>query len=212
MHRDMTDKRIFQFSQWLIEKNPHAITHFQEWLFYPGMLFGAQESWWGAGKKRPRPHEGLDMCFYRDREGVIHHWGRMVVIPLMEDGVVQKISTDDFIGCSIYVIHPHLETPSGEALYSIYAHVTPIEKLHEGDRLRAGTLIAHVADFKKTKAAMIDHFHFSLALLPFSFLKKNMNWKTMADPAMVTLLNPLDHMACRYGVRAYEEKEKQRSS
>ena len=48
---------------------------FKEWIFYPGMLFQDREAWWVDNGLRAAPHEGIDLCFYRDKTGQVRRIG-----------------------------------------------------------------------------------------------------------------------------------------
>ena len=191
------------FSEWLIRANNLDAAEVHQWFFYPGMLFGSSSTWWQGNPNRPGPHEGLDLAFYCDAQNKIKHVPMKMKIPVMYTGIVRKISNDDFIGQSIYVCHPQFTNDKKENLYSIYAHSKGCDFLTEGMTVEESDIIAVVADFSKTKAKMPSHLHLSMAFLPRHFPKANMNWKTMADPDSVHLVNPLDFLELNYTIQEY---------
>ncbi|MBU0990915.1 MAG: M23 family metallopeptidase [Proteobacteria bacterium] len=193
------------FSKWLIDMNNLKADSFHQWIFYPGMLFGSMDTWWGKTGNRSGPHEGLDICYYEDLKGKMHRIGPTTKIAAMYHGIVYNISDDDFIGQSIYVIHPQFKNCSGDTLCTVYAHARAYEGILEGTAIHVSDIIAEVADFRKAGSSMTDHLHLSMAYLPAQISKTNMNWKTMANPDMVTLLNPLDYIECRYNLKAYRK-------
>ena len=60
-----------RFFTYLVELNRPYLDGWQKWLWEPGMLFQAPETWWGDPKPRPAPHEGLDLCCFIDDQGNI---------------------------------------------------------------------------------------------------------------------------------------------
>ncbi len=93
-----------KFTEWIVRENALGRSGFQEWFFYPGMLFNAMNKWWGNQGKRDRPHEGLDLCFYKNRKGRILQLDESTKIPVLYDGVVVQV-INDFIGKSVMVEH-----------------------------------------------------------------------------------------------------------
>ena len=191
------------FSKWLIRANHIDESEFHRWFFYPGMLFGSISTWWKGKANRPGPHEGLDLAFYCNAQNTVNPVPMKMKIPVMYTGIVRGISNDDFIGQSIYVCHPQFTNDNGNALYSIYAHSRGCDFLTEGMTVDESDIIAVVADFSQTRAKMPPHLHLSMAFLPPHFPKENMNWKTMADPDSVHLVNPLDFLELNYTIQEY---------
>ncbi len=48
------------FSDCLVRCNGLSRAGFEEWVFYPGMLFGALEAWWGKGPGDARRGSGCN--------------------------------------------------------------------------------------------------------------------------------------------------------
>lgn len=63
--------------------------------------------WWGDCGERDNPHEGLDLCLYRNMEDDILRLDEKTNIPAMSDGVVVKI-INDFLGRSV-ILEPPLD-------------------------------------------------------------------------------------------------------
>ena len=68
------------------------------------MLFNSTDKWWGDQGKRDKPHEGLDLCLYKDREDKILRLGENAKVPVIYDGIVVGI-VDDFLGKSVIIEH-----------------------------------------------------------------------------------------------------------
>jgi hypothetical protein len=96
---------------------PHT---FRRWRLKPGMAFGADHFWWpAAGKKRPRPHEGIDFFCYEDTRKRVHYLaGGLVPCPC--HGEVVGLCPD-FLGHSVFV---RAAGPCGPGIY-VLAHVAP---------------------------------------------------------------------------------------
>ena len=187
-----------RFTEFLVRHNALDEGGFGEWILYPGMLFNARDKWWGDGGKRQQPHEGLDLCLYRDQQGQTHLFDEGTKIPVMYDGVVAKI-VDDFLGKSIIVDHG---VPDGHdsRFFTIYGHTNPHADLEVGKSLTQGDVIATLADSSKTEAGLVPHLHISLGLIPKATPYDRLDWQMISTTSMVTLLDPLSAMDCRYVV------------
>ena len=116
------------FTQHLLQANHLQQQDFQGWLLQPGMLFAANQFWWGAEGPRPRPHEGLDLCTFGNRRGELNSLGAGALIPTLFAGQVVAIFAD-FLGQSILVAH---QQQGARRFYSIYAHVIAAPHLSIG--------------------------------------------------------------------------------
>jgi hypothetical protein len=96
------------FTDAFFKANHFGAGGFTAWVFHPNMLFGAKQNWWGPKRPRPRPHEGIDLCLFRDGLDGIVLIGEGTRVPAMYDGVVAKIMPD-FLGESIVLEHKLLE-------------------------------------------------------------------------------------------------------
>ena len=185
-----------EFSDFLIRNNGLDAAGFQEWIFYPGMLFESSDKWWGDGGRRDRAHEGIDICFYRDKADQCFRLDESTRIPVMYDGEIIKVA-DDYIGRSIYVSHK-IYAKNRRQLYTIYSHTQPYSSVVAGRRVSAGDIIATIENAGKKKVKMLSHLHLSMAWVPRPFACENLSWQTMNDPRMVTLCNPLEVIFCKY--------------
>ena len=195
-----------RFSEYFLSCNGLNKNRFREWAFYPGMLFHSTENWWGNGGKRDKPHEGLDLCFYRDKDGKNHCFTTTIKVPVIYKGRVVKI-IDDFISKSIFVSHDIYDS-KGNQLYTIYGHVEPYEGIIRGTVLEEGAIIATITDAKKKKAKMSSHLHISVAWIPESLHSESLNWKTLNNSSIVTLLDPLNLISCNYSILPYQNNTK----
>jgi murein DD-endopeptidase MepM/ murein hydrolase activator NlpD len=191
-----------QFSELLIRSNALAELGFHEWAFYPGMLFRSRDRWWGNGGMRDRPHEGVDLCFYNDREGRIHHLpDAPLIIPVLFDGTVVSV-VEDYIGTSLFVLHDIYDT-NGNQFCTIYAHTDPSEGMRSGVVVKEGTTIATMADAGKKKAKMPSHLHLSIAWIAPAYPHERLDWKSLAEDDTVLLVNPLPIIDCTFTVLPY---------
>ena len=79
-----------RFTEFFTQVNGLGENQFNKWIFLPGMLFQAPDKWWGNRSKRDRPHEGLDLGYYKDGLGRIRHLNDVTQIPAMYGGTVVK--------------------------------------------------------------------------------------------------------------------------
>jgi len=164
-------------------------------VFYPGMLFGSTEKWWGNGGKRTSSHEGLDICLYRTASGEVRQFGEQTRIPLMFDGEVKQI-IDDYLGKSVFVSH-RIRDSYRRRLYSIYGHIMLPENLQPGAKLSEGEVIGTVANAGKK---VMPHVHISAAWLPEQIRIEELDWRIVADPVRVSLIDPLKVITCPYSI------------
>ncbi|MCF6155024.1 MAG: hypothetical protein E3K36_07180 [Candidatus Brocadia sp.] len=188
-----------RFNEFLIRYNDLHKSGFEEWIFYPGMLFHDPCKWWEDGGVRYKPHEGLDFCFYRDKAGQNHSLDEKTVIPVMYAGEIIHID-DDFLGKSIYVTHDICDD-RGNRLYVIYGHTNPFHGIGTGKTLNEGDTIATIADTGKKRAKIPSHLHISMVWLPESFPYEKLDWETLGDCSTVTFCNPLEFIDCKYKCR-----------
>jgi hypothetical protein len=181
------------FIEYLVGLNGLSV---DEWIFYPGMLFKAEEKWWGKGGVREKAHEGLDLYLFMDRSGRINSLDEKTEIPVMYDGEVVKID-DDFLGSSVFISHGEYDG-RGRQLFTIYGHIIPHCGIRRGTRLETGDSFARIAGVEGGKAGIPAHLHISIALIPLSLPCERLNWETVSDRSTVTLIDPLSVMNCRY--------------
>ena len=174
-------------------------TAFGQWVFYPGMLFGAQAKWWGGGGDRNKHHEGLDLYLYRDEAGQIHNLDDKMEIPAMFAGRVVKVDKD-FLGQSVYVEHG-ISDGGGKLLYTVYGHVEPRAGVAKGAALKKGRVFAAIAPGgKKRRSVPPPHLHLSVAWIAEEFPQERLNWDMLSDCGTVQLLDPLGFVGEKYEV------------
>ncbi len=186
------------FNTLFVQYNDLNAYSFEEWVFYPGMLFQDLHTWWSNGDVRPTPHEGIDICFFRDKNGQVRRLGKDTNIPVMYDGEIIHIH-DDFLGKSIYVKH-NSSDKNGKALYTIYGHTIPENHYGVGKIVCEGDIIATIAADATKGRRIPPHLHITTAWLPESLSRKELNWQIISDPQLVALCNPLDLIDCRYHI------------
>jgi len=194
-----------KFSEHLVEYNGLDKKGFKEWLFFPGMLFNATDKWWGDKGVRGKPHEGLDLALYRDKNGKNHGLDGSIKIPVMYEGKVATI-INDFIGKTVCVVHD-IHDGKENTLFTIYGHTEPCDDIGKGAMVRGGRIIATITDVYKKKAKMLPHLHISIAWIPKSISLEQLTWQMISDSQLITLLNPIDFIPHRYTVRAHEQSE-----
>ncbi|MBI5306998.1 MAG: peptidoglycan DD-metalloendopeptidase family protein [Planctomycetes bacterium] len=177
------------FHESLIRLNVLDKQGFAAWVFKPGMLFKDIAVWWDDGGVRRKPHEGVDICFYRDGSGQNYRLTEKTMIPVLYDGKIVRID-DDFLGKSVYVGHG-IYDDNGNRLYTVYGHTNPFRDIGEGKELREGDAFATIADVGTKKTVIPPHLHLSVAWMPVTFPSERLNWDTMSNPNIVTLCNPL---------------------
>ena len=190
-----------RFNEYLIGYNGLTECGFRNWAFYPGMLFNSTAKWWEMGGKRDNPHEGLDLCLYRDEDGGKYSLGATAKVPVIYEGGVVRI-IDDFIGKSVFVSHSICDG-KGNQLHTIYGHVEPCDGIIRGKMLNEGDIIATITDARREKAKMSSHVHISVAWIPKASYYKNLNWELLNDSSIVTLLDPLKVISCKYTILSY---------
>jgi murein DD-endopeptidase MepM/ murein hydrolase activator NlpD len=175
------------FTDVFVRENNLDKQGFAAWVLYPGMEFGAQETWWGDRGKRARPHEGIDLCFYRGVTDNISHIDERAKIPAMYDGVVLK-TIDDFIGKTIIMKHSFLDMGEGTFL-TLYGHTNPEQGLEAGQSVKSGEVIATLAAAGGPRAPL-PHLHLTLAWSPEPIPYDMLDWTTIGNPDIVRLVDP----------------------
>ena len=171
---------------------------FEEWLFHPAMLFGAYRKWWGDPGKRDKPHEGLDLCLYRTKEGGTRYLDEKTKVPVIFKGQIVKI-IDDFLGASMFVRHSDYES-DGSQLFTIYGHVRPLDRMSLGERMNEGDVIGTIADAKQRSRAIPSHLHISVAWISNTMHSQDLSWQVVSDSGKVVLLDPLSVIAFPYSI------------
>ncbi len=186
------------FHERLMSFNNLDSLSFEEWIFHPAMLFGSVYKWWGDSGRRERPHEGLDLCLYRTKEGNIHHLPGEAKIPVLFNGQVATV-TDDFLGESVFVSHDAYDS-NGSQLYTVYGHMKLGSRVRPGERLLEGDIIGVIADTGNREIATPDHLHISVAWIPHTVHVPERGWQAISDPMKVVLLDPLSVIRWPYSI------------
>lgn len=187
----------------LIEENALDQSGFRSWIFCHGMLFNSPDKWWGDHGLRDYPHEGIDLCLYRDRVNRIRCMNEKTRIPVMQDGVV-KAMFKDYLGKAVIIEHEHSGSDTGRFI-SFYAHTNPLSEIEDGVVVKEGDVIATLAETSNSKAKIKPHLHFSIGLPSESFSYDGFVWNTIRNPEMIALLDPLNVMDWPYQVLDAED-------
>ena len=182
-----------RFSNMLVAANRLDAHNFRGWVFDPGMTFQSPNKWWGDLGRRDFPHEGVDYCFYTDSCCRKHHLDAGTRVPVVQDGRVRAMF-DDYLGRSLVVGHA---TSSGEGtdFISIYAHTEPLAHIRPGADVKAGDILATVADTSRSRARILAHLHFTLGVPAADLDYDTFVWNHMRDPNLVHLLDPQPFIA-----------------
>ena len=184
-----TSLKKSRFTEMLIKENALDQSGFESWIFCQGMLFNSPDKWWGDHGRRDYPHEGIDLCLYRDRSRRIRRIDKKIRIPVMHDGVV-KAMFKDYLGKAVIIEHKNAAIDTGRFI-SVYAHTNPYSAIEVGMIVKEGDIIASLGDTSKSKSHIIPHLHFSLGRPSKSFSYEGIVWNTIRTPEMITLLDPL---------------------
>lgn len=177
------------FTAMLIQANEPNAYDLQHWVFCPGMCFSAADKWWGDHGRRDFPHEGIDLCLYRDRHGRIGRIDEQTRIPALHAGVIRAVFSD-YLGKAVIIDHSEdLQAASGP-LISVYAHTRPLNGIQAGRVVSKGEIIATIADTRHSKAKILPHLHLTLANASPGLEYDPFVWNKLRDPDTVTLLNP----------------------
>jgi murein DD-endopeptidase MepM/ murein hydrolase activator NlpD len=198
--------RNTRFTELLIQKNALDNGGFKGWIFCPGMLFNSTDKWWGDHGKRDKPHEGLDLCFYKDREDTILRLGEKAKVPAIYDGIVVGI-IDDVLGKSVIVEHLFSDLDNSR-LCTIYGHTIPEDHLHVGKIVKKGDVIATLADSSRSKTKILPHLHISLGWTSKVISYDRLDWENIGASNTLTLLDPLKIIDWDYLILAREKCEK----
>ena len=186
------------FCEKLVQHNNLLQRGFAQWAFYAGMLFNAQDKWWGDGGRRASPHEGIDICLYRDSSGALQFIPKAARIPVIYAGQVKRI-LNDYLGSTLYLAHEIYDS-RGNQCYTIYGHVAPCAGIAPGDNIRDREIVAAIADTEDRKIHILPHVHISVAWIPENFPSEQLAWERMNPRHRIVLVNPLDVLRCSYSI------------
>jgi hypothetical protein len=185
-----------RFTEYFIQANASGEDGFKEWIFCPGMLFNALDKWWGDQGKRDKPHEGLDLCLYRDRRDRMHRLDEKTKIPVIYDGTVVGI-VNDFLGKSVIIEHGLTDSDKNR-FCTIYGHINPHKGLHVGRIVKEGDIIATLADLCNSKVKTLSHLHISIGWASKFISYDKLDWETIGAPNTLTLVDPLYVIGSHY--------------
>ena len=194
----VTSLRKARFTEFLIRENALEDHDFNEWIFLPGMMFKAQDKWWGDQAKRDKPHEGLDLGLFRDRRKRIRLFKENTKIPAMYDGRVVAIF-NDFLGKSVIIEHAF---PNSDNIRfcTMFGHTKPHDGLRVGKNVEEGDIIATLTDPSKFKANIMPHLHLSIGWTTGYISYDKLDWQTIGASDTLSLFDPLYVMDWRYSV------------
>jgi len=187
-----------RFCENLVKHNNLAAQGFAQWAFYPGMLFQAPAKWWGDRGLRSSPHEGIDLCLYRDMGGAMHCLDKTAEIPAIYTGQLKSI-IDDYLGKTLFVAHDIYDS-RGNQCYTLYGHAAPRAGIAPGDTIREGEIITAIAAAEVSKITIVPHLHISVAWVPKTFPAEQLAWESMNSRHHIVFVNPLDVLRCSYSI------------
>lgn len=180
---------VGKFFDYLLALNRSRLDQFCHWLFHPGMLPQASQQWWGKQKLRPTPHEGLDICWFRDKAGCQRSLPPATRIPAPFPGRVVQVSAD-FLGQSIFLIHKGLVTDDW-CLLTAFGHTTPLPGVAADTPVQEGDSIATLAHPAGQKTLVKPHLHLTVAIVPADSSPSDFSWAKLNACKAILLLNPL---------------------
>jgi len=178
-----------RFSELLIRWNGLDSAGFAAWEFLPGMRFGERAAWWRDGGERGDPHEGLDLCWFRTRDGRRSSLAAGASVPTIWAGEVVA-AVDDFLGISVFVAHERHDA-RGWRLHSIYGHIRLRTGLAPGSALNDEDTVGTIAAVAGRKSAPPPHLHLTLALIDPEGGPARLDWNAIGDKSRVCLLDPM---------------------
>ncbi len=195
---EVTSLKKSRFTEIFIRENALETAGFDEWIFLPGMMFRAQDKWWGDRGKREMAHEGIDLCLYKDRQDRIHRLKKNAKIPAMYSGKIVGI-LDDFLGKSVIIEHAFPQK-NDIRFCTIFGHTEPHDGMHAGRIVKEGDIIATIADTRRSKSSITPHLHLSIAWTSGSIPFEKLDWESIGASKALTLFDPLQIMDEHYSV------------
>jgi len=178
-----------EFTANMIKLNYPKMNGFKRWKFQQGMTFNSMDQWWGKPKKRPAPHEGIDLCAFETVDGKVRYLSEGDAVPVTLKGTIMKIM-DDFLGKSIFIRHS-LAKGNNLQLYTLYGHTRPKSNINTGYKVTQGESLGYIAGINNSKAALRPHLHISLAWIDGASSSNDLIWSFIGSSPMVKLLDPL---------------------
>ena len=143
--------------------------------------------WWGEGKKRFTPHEGVDFVRYRDRSGKVRNLVGALAVPTIFPGELARIHRA-FLAWSLYIRHPQFVQP-GRVLYTVYGHLQPGKKICVGLRVAAGEVVGCLEKYRQNNIVPL-HVHLTIAWILEDVAPEQLSWQLLNDRDLVTLVDP----------------------
>lgn len=175
---------------------------FNRWVLQPGMGFRESSLWWPPHKKRPRPHEGVDLCCFAAKDGRILPVPAASQVPPLYPGRVIAMF-DDFLGTTIQLAHD-IEI-NGCQLQTLYGHVVPAPGLHVGNSVETHQAMALIA--ASDTGRIQPHLHLSVILVVPGHTDQPLSWENIHDPDRAMLCDPLDHIDLTGGTGFAQQAE-----
>ncbi len=161
-----------------------------QWHFHCGMLFLAQNKWWGDFKLRSSIHEGIDITYYTTLSGKWQEFDETVLVPAMASGIVLNIC-DDFLGRTI-VTQSFLPTGNLKTrILLAYAHIQPWQGIQRNSIVMEKSVLATVCKSKKKPPQLPPHLHLSCFEVPNNIPADDLNWNLFSKSPDVRLIHPL---------------------
>ena len=143
--------------------------------------------WWGEGKKRITPHEGVDFVQYRDRNGKSWNLVGVLAVPTIFPGELARLHRD-FLAWSLYIRHPQF-VMSGRVLYTVYGHLQPGKNESVGQRVATGEVVGSLEKYQQNNIVPM-HLHLTIAWISEVVAPEQLNWQLLNDRDLVTLVDP----------------------
>lgn len=159
-----------------------------QWYFYPGMLFSTMDKWWGNFGFRATLHEGIDITYYSDGSGTLCQFNSHTRIPALKSGMVLNIC-DDFLGKSIIIEPFHRHHALDSRILFIYAHIVPLQHIHQGCVVMEDEPIATVSHTRKNPQ-LPPHLHFSCIEIPRTIHTSELDWSYFSQDPDIQLYPP----------------------
>jgi murein DD-endopeptidase MepM/ murein hydrolase activator NlpD len=175
----------------LLYLNGFSPENVEEFVFDRGMCFGDREKWWGRGGERDLPHEGVDILYYRERGGETKRLLPGTLVPAAYSGELVLV-IDDLLGKSLFLRHDR--KTSGTPLYSIFAHVRPLENIIPGQTVTAGEPVAEIAELPGKNFHVYPHLHLSMALIDKDLDPADISWEIIGKSEKIRLLDPVEYL------------------
>ncbi|BHH85993.1 peptidoglycan DD-metalloendopeptidase family protein [Desulforhopalus sp. 52FAK] len=179
-------EQIFSYLDILEEQN-NCLAGMKRLYLYPGMEFRSEIKWWADTGQRATPHEGVDICYFIDSNGQECRVTSELRVPVMARGRVLTI-IKDYLGETVFLDHQYEQL---SRFVSIYAHITPLPDLKNGDTVYAGDVIGTVTDTKGKKNRIPAHLHISLMTIAKEVPAEKFDWDMLSYPEDAKLIDPL---------------------